>query len=165
MSFRHWPLTLPLYIALCCSVSATVIANPSVETTAQTEAAAQPLFVDYAPMPDYTAQFSSIESARNDKARFKQRLLAFYSALLPALRYRAFNDETSESAVAYNTAESASFELARLYLMNPTSIGEDEFAFLENVVIDDGYTTAKELVNNILPRLLAVTTSDQGEDQ
>jgi hypothetical protein len=149
MQYKYSPFLFLLFCAFMAqSESIEGVTLPTTESKTQ-----EKTFVQYAPMPNITIQLSEIEQVINDKQAFKKKLLALYSDLLPALRYKAFTENTPESALAYNTAEAAGFELVRLYLLSPEKVGEDEFEFIERIVIDDGYATAKELATSILPNL------------
>lgn len=145
------PLVLMMVIA---PVAATdVISPPSKHLTPSGARSPLALSIEYAAMPDYEQLFREIDLAKEDKKALKLSLLAFYSTLMPALRYEAFALEVPEALVAYSSAEVPSYELVKLHLLDPGSVNQDEYAFYERIVISDSYATAQELVLNILPTI------------
>jgi hypothetical protein len=91
----------------------------------------------------------------------KVSLLNFYSSLLPVLRYEALVLEVPEALTAYSSAESASYELAKLHLIDPETLEPSEYQFYERVVVEDSYEIAKELVLNVLPFIPSSESAQQ----
>ncbi|WP_146493189.1 hypothetical protein [Vibrio cyclitrophicus] len=141
--------------------STLVMAKESQEpviTSSQTNIPPHSFKAQIVEMPDYQRLFGAISSNKNDIYALKVNLLNFYSSLLPVLRYEALVLEIPEALTAYSSAESASYELAKLHMTDPNSVEPGEYQFYERVVLEDSYEIAKELVLNVLP-LIPTTES------
>ena len=144
--------------------STLVMANESqkpVITSSDTTNSHQSTTRQIVEMPDYERLFGAITSNKGDINALKVSLLNFYSSLLPVLRYEALVLEVPEALTAYSSAESASYELAKLHLIDPETLEPSEYQFYERVVVEDSYEIAKELVLNVVPFIPSSESAQQ----
>lgn len=109
---------------------------------------------EHSSVPKYRALFEEVQVAFPDQRQDK--LLAFYSEILPWLRSNAYLNSEQNFIEAYSIAEEVSFRLAGLIMTPKGSMDQSKFEFYERIVINDAYDVAQELTVNVMPNLVII---------
>ena len=109
---------------------------------------------EHSSVPKYRALFEEVQVAFPDQRQDK--LLAFYSEILPWLRSNAYLNSEQNFIEAYSIAEEVSFRFAGLIMTPKGSMEQSKFEFYERIVINDAYDVAQELTVNVMPNLVII---------